>query len=111
MYKSYTLKYSLKGIGKVKKKKVKVWKDIDEVVIAREKKLIQLKQDIHTTEALIRSLGERDFKIINDFYILERSQTKIGADLEITEDAVWKAKYVVLKKMANLLSKVEVKTL
>ena len=84
---------------------------LDEVVIAREKKLIQLKKDIHTTEALIRSLGERDYKIINDFYILERSQTKIGADLEITEDAVWKAKYVILKKMANLLSKVEVKTL
>ena len=84
---------------------------LDEVVIAREKKLIQLKQDIHTAEALIRSLGERDYKIINDFYILERSQTKIGADLEITEDAVWKAKYVILKKLANLLSKVEVKTL
>ena len=84
---------------------------LDEVVIAREKKLIQLKQDIHTAEALMKSLGERDYKIINDFYILERSQTKIGADLEITEDAVWKAKYVVLKKMANLLSKVEVKTL
>ena len=84
---------------------------LDEVVIAREKKLIQLKQYIHTTEALIKSLGERDYKIINDFYILERSQTKIGADLEITEDAVWKAKYVILKKMANLLSKVEVKTL
>ena len=84
---------------------------LDEVVIAREKKLMQLKKDIHTTEALIRSLGERDYKIINDFYILERSQTKIGADLEITEDAVWKAKYVILKKMANLLSKVEVKTL
>ena len=84
---------------------------LDEVVIAREKKLIQLKKDIHTTEALIKSLGERDYKIINDFYILERSQTKIGADLEITEDAVWKAKYVILKKMANLLSKVEVKTL
>ena len=43
--------------------------------------------------------------------ILERSQTKIGADLEITEDAVWKAKYVILKKMANLLGKVEAKTL
>ena len=84
---------------------------LDEVVIAREKKLTQLKQDIHTTEALIKSLGERDYKIINDFYILERSQTKIGADLEITEDAVWKAKYVILKKLANLLSKVEVKTL
>ena len=84
---------------------------LDEVVIAREKKLIQLKKDIHTTEDLIRSLGERDYKIINDFYILERSQTKIGADLEITEDAVWKAKYVILKKLANLLSKVEVKTL
>ena len=84
---------------------------LDEVVIAREKKLMQLKQDIQTTEALIKSLGERDYKIINDFYILERSQTKIGADLEITEDAVWKAKYVILKKLANLLSKVEVKTL
>ena len=84
---------------------------LDEVVIAREKKLMQLKKDIHTTEALIKSLGERDYKIINDFYILERSQTKIGADLEITEDAVWKAKYVVLKKMANLLSKVEEKSL
>ena len=84
---------------------------LDEVVIAREKKLMQLKKDIHTAEALIKSLGERDYKIINDFYILERSQTKIGADLEITEDAVWKAKYVILKKMANLLSKVEVKTL
>ena len=84
---------------------------LDEVVIAREKKLIQLKQDIHTTEALMKSLGERDFKIINDFYMLERSQTKIGADLEITEDAVWKAKYVTLKKMANLLSKVEAKPL
>ena len=84
---------------------------LDEVVIAREKKLTELKQDIHTTEALIRSLGERDYKIINDFYILERSQTKIGADLEITEDAVWKAKYVILKKLANLLSKVEAKTL
>ena len=84
---------------------------LDEVVIAREKKLTELKQDIHTTEALIKSLGERDYKIINDFYILERSQTKIGADLEITEDAVWKAKYVILKKLANLLSKVEVKTL
>ena len=84
---------------------------LDEVVIAREKKLIQLKKDIHTTEALIKSLGERDYKIINDFYILERSQTKIGADLEITEDAVWKAKYVILKKLANLLGKVEAKTL
>ena len=84
---------------------------LDEVVIAREKKLMQLKKDIHTTEALMKSLGERDYKIINDFYILERSQTKIGADLEITEDAVWKAKYVILKKLANLLSKVEVKTL
>ena len=84
---------------------------LDEVVIAREKKLMQLKKDIHTTESLIKSLGERDCKIINDFYILERSQTKIGADLEITEDAVWKAKYVILKKMANLLSKVEEKSL
>ena len=77
---------------------------LDEVVIAREKKLVQLNQDIHTTEALIKSLGERDFKIINDFYILERSQTKIGADLEITEDAVWKAKYVILNKLAIFLS-------
>ena len=34
MYKSYTLKYSLKGIGEVKKKKVKVWKDVDEVIKA-----------------------------------------------------------------------------
>ena len=80
---------------------------LDDIVIAREKKLIQLKQDIYITEALLNSLGERDYKIINDFYILERSQTKIGADLEITEDAVWKAKYVVLKKLANLLNKVE----
>ena len=80
---------------------------LDDIVIAREKKLIQLKQDIYITEALLDSLGERDYKIINDFYILERSQTKIGADLEITEDAVWKAKYVVLKKLANLLNKVE----
>ena len=80
---------------------------LDDIVIAREKKLIQLKQDIYITEALLYSLGERDYKIINDFYILERSQTKIGADLEITEDAVWKAKYVVLKKLANLLNKVE----
>ena len=80
---------------------------LDDIVLAREKKLIQLKQDIYITEALLNSLGERDYKIINDFYILERSQTKIGADLEITEDAVWKAKYVVLKKLANLLNKVE----
>ena len=80
---------------------------LDDIVIAREKKLIQLKQDIYITEALLDSLGERDYKIINDFFILERSQTKIGADLEITEDAVWKAKYVVLKKLANLLNKVE----
>ena len=35
---------------------------LDEVVIAREKKLIQLKQDIHTTEALNIDYKELDIK-------------------------------------------------
>ena len=59
MYKSYTLKYSLKGIGEVKKKKVKVWKDIDEVVKAsslkdKEKEIFELMSEIPQGEKALK---------------------------------------------------------
>ena len=51
MYKSYTLKYSLIGIGKVKREKKKVWKDVDEVVKAsnlkdKEKDIFKIMSEI-----------------------------------------------------------------
>ena len=59
MYKSYTLKYSLKGIGKVKKKKVKVWKDVDEVVKAsslkdKEKDIFKIMIEIPQGEKALK---------------------------------------------------------
>ena len=59
MYKSYTLKYSLKGIGEVKKKKVKVWKDIDEVVKAsslkdKEKDIFKIMSEIPKGEKALK---------------------------------------------------------
>ena len=59
MYKPYTLKYSLKGIGKVKKKKVKVWKDIDEVVKAssfkdKEKDIFKIMSEIPQGEKALK---------------------------------------------------------
>ena len=59
MYKSYTLKYSLKGIGKVKKKKVKVWKDIGEVVKAsslkdKEKDIFKIMSEIPQGEKALK---------------------------------------------------------
>ena len=59
MYKSYTLKYSLKGIGEVKKKKVKVWKDIDEIVKAsslkdKEKDIFKIMSEIPQGEKALK---------------------------------------------------------
>ena len=59
MYKSYTLKYSLKGTGKVKKKKVKVWKDIDEVAKAsslkdKEKDIFKIMSEIPQGEKALK---------------------------------------------------------
>ena len=59
MYKTYTLKYSLKGIGEVKKKKVKVWKDIDEVVKAssledKEKDIFKIMSEIPKGEKALK---------------------------------------------------------
>ena len=59
MYKSYTLKYSLKGIGEVKKKKVKVWKDIGEVVKAsslkdKEKDIFKIISEIPKGEKALK---------------------------------------------------------
>ena len=60
MYKSYTLKYSLKkGIRKVKKKKVKVWKDVDEVVKAstlkdKEKDIFKIMSEIPKGEKALK---------------------------------------------------------
>ena len=55
----YVLKYSLKGIGKVKKKKVKVWKDIDEVVKAsslkdKEKDIFKIMIEIPKGEKALK---------------------------------------------------------
>ena len=59
MYKSYTLKYSLKGIGKVKREKKKVWKDIDEVVKAsslkdKEKDIFKIMSEIPKGEKALK---------------------------------------------------------
>ena len=59
MYKSYTLKYSLKGTGKVKKKKVKVWKDVNEVVKAsslkdKEKDIFKIMSEIPKGEKALK---------------------------------------------------------
>ena len=59
MYKSYTLKYSLKGIGKVKREKKKVWKDIDEVVKAsnlkdKEKDIFKIMSEIPQGEKALK---------------------------------------------------------
>ena len=59
MYKSYTLKYSLKGIGKVKREKKKVWKDVDEVVKAsslkdKEKDIFKIMSEIPQGEKALK---------------------------------------------------------
>ena len=59
MHNFYVLKYSLKGIGKVKKKKVKVWKDVDEVVKAsslkdKEKDIFKIMSEIPQGEKALK---------------------------------------------------------
>lgn len=83
-------------------------RDLSDVVVKREKILNELKQDVHDAECLLSSLEDRDRFIIEGFYIKGLKQVDIASELNLnTEDAVWKRKNNILKKLRSFYERIK----
>ncbi|WP_250675497.1 hypothetical protein LZ906_017365 (plasmid) [Paraclostridium ghonii] len=82
--------------------------DISDIVVAREKRLIELLEDVSDTEALLDSLEDKDRFIIESTFIKGKTHLQVASALRLsTEDAVTKAKARILKELRYLYNKVK----
>lgn len=77
-------------------------RDLSDITSKREEILEELKQDVHDTECLLSSLGDRDRFIMESFYIKGYTRVKIANELNLnTEDAVDKQKKNILNRLRS----------
>ena len=77
---------------------------LDNVIEKREKEKDQLIKDITLTEILLNSLTERDYLIINSFYIERKTLVRIAQLLNRDDTkTVWRNKERILNALTELL--------
>ena len=77
---------------------------LDNIVEKREKEKEQLIKDITLTEILLDSLTERDYIIINSFYIERKTLVRIAQLLNRDDTkTVWRNKERILNTLTELL--------
>ena len=77
---------------------------LDNIIEKREKEKDQLIKDIALTEILLNSLTERDYLIINSFYIERKTLVRIAQLLNRDDTkTVWRNKERILNELTELL--------
>ena len=77
---------------------------LDNIIEKREKEKDQLIKDITLTEILLNSLTERDYLIINSFYIERKTLVRIAQLLNRDDTkTVWRNKERILNTLTELL--------
>ena len=77
---------------------------LDNIIEKREKEKEQLIKDIALTEILLNSLTERDYLIINSFYIERKTLVRIAQLLNRDDTkTVWRNKERILNTLTELL--------
>ena len=77
---------------------------LDNIIEKREKEKDQLIKDITLTEILLNSLTERDYLIINSFYIERKTLVRIAQLLNRDDTkTVWRNKERILNTLIELL--------
>ena len=77
---------------------------LDNIIEKREKEKDQLIKDIALTEILLNSLTERDYLIINSFYIERKTLVRIAQLLNRDDTkTVWRNKERILNTLTELL--------
>ena len=77
---------------------------LDNIIEKREKEKDQLVKDITLTEILLDSLTERDYTIINSFYIERKTLVRIAQLLNRDDTkTVWRNKERILNALTELL--------
>ena len=77
---------------------------LDNIIEKREKEKEQLIKDITLTEILLDSLTERDYLIINSFYIERKTLVRIAQLLNRDDTkTVWRNKERILNTLTELL--------
>ena len=77
---------------------------LDNIIEKREKEKEQLIKDITLTEILLDSLTERDYIIINSFYIERKTLVRIAQLLNRDDTkTVWRNKERILNELTELL--------
>ena len=77
---------------------------LDNIIEKREKEKDQLIKDITLTEILLNSLTERDYLIINSFYIERKTLVRIAQMLNRDDTkTVWRNKERILNSLTELL--------
>ena len=77
---------------------------LDNVIEKREKEKDQLIKDITLTEILLNSLTEKDYLIINSFYIERKTLVRIAQMLNRDDTkTVWRNKERILNELTELL--------
>ena len=77
---------------------------LDNIIEKREKEKEQLIKDIALTEILLNSLTERDYIIINSFYIERKTLVRIAQLLNRDDTkTVWRNKERILNSLTELL--------
>ena len=78
--------------------------NLDNIIEKREKEKDQLIKDITLTEILLDSLTERDYLIINSFYIERKTLVRIAQLLNRDDTkTVWRNKERILNTLIELL--------
>ena len=77
---------------------------LDNIIEKREKEKDQLIKDITLTEILLDSLTEKDYLIINSFYIERKTLVRIAQMLNRDDTkTVWRNKERILNELTELL--------
>ena len=77
---------------------------LDNIIEKREKEKEQLIKDVTLTEILLDSLTERDYIIINSFYIERKTLVRIAQLLNRDDTkTVWRNKERILNSLTELL--------
>ena len=77
---------------------------LDNVIEKREKEKEKLKKEVALTEILLNSLTERDYLIINSFYIERKTLVRIAQLLNRDDTkTVWRNKERILNSLTELL--------
>ena len=77
---------------------------LDNIIEKREKEKEQLIKDITLTEILLESLTERDYLIINTFYVERKTLVRIAQLLNRDDTkTIWRNKERILNSLSELL--------